>query len=359
VRQLDLARTLEAIAKEGPRAFYEGAVAQKIAAAMRAHGGHVTEADLAAYRATLRPPLRFSYRGFSVETMPPPSMGGVAFAQIMLALERARAHEAPAGSALALHLFAEAAKRAYADRRRASADPDFMPPEAREIFASLLDGGYLARRSPPIDPERATPAADIAQAPPATPVESQQTTHFSVVDAQGNAVACTVTLSAGYGAKVVVPGTGVLLSNALAAFSETGANTVAAGKRMQSSMTPAIASQNGRLALVLGSPGGDTIPNTVAQVLRNLVDHGMTIDEAVERGRIHHQWLPDKLRVERQSPPPKAVLEELRRRGHEIDLDPMPIGDANNILVDSSGVAWGHADSREGGKTEGILRTQR
>jgi gamma-glutamyltranspeptidase/glutathione hydrolase len=353
VRQLDLARTLEAIAREGPRSFYEGAIAGKIAAAMRARGGHVTEADLRAYQAKLRQPLRFMYRGFSIDTMPPPSMGGVAFAQIMLTLERSRAHEAPAGSALALHLFAEAAKRAYADRRQASADPDFMPPEAGEALSALLDGSYLARRAP-IDPERATPAAEIAQAPEVTPAESQQTTHFSVVDAQGGAVACTVTLSAGYGAKVVVPGTGVLLSNALAAFSETGPNTVAPGKRMQSSMTPAIAGQAGRLALVLGSPGGDTIPNTVAQVLRNLVDYRMTIDEAVEHGRIHHQWQPDTIRVEQQSPPSKAALDELRRRGHAIALDPMPIGDSNNILVDAAGVAWGHADSREGGKAEGI-----
>jgi len=358
VRQLDLARTLEAIAAEGPRGFYEGAVAGKIAAAMRANGGHITEADLKSYQAKVRQPLRFSYRGFSVDTMPPPSMGGVAFAQIMLTLERARAHEAPRDSALALHLFVEAARRAYADRRRASADPDFTVPEAASLLSTLLDEGYLARRKPAIDPARATPSAEIAAAPEVLPVESPQTTHFSVVDAQGNAVACTVTLSAGFGAKVVIPGTGVLLGNSLAAFSEAGPNTVAAGKRMQSSMTPAIASQNGRLALVLGSPGGDTIPNTVAQVFRNLVDHGMTIDEAVERGRLHHQWLPDRIRVEQHNAPPRAVLEELRRWGHVVELDATPIGDANDILVDAAGVAWGHADSREGGKAEGILREQ-
>lgn len=358
VRQLDLARTLEAIAKEGPRAFYEGAIAKKIAAAMRAGGGLVTEADLAAYKAKLRAPLRFSYRGFTVDTMPPPSMGGVAFAQIMLSLERARAHEAPKGSGLSHHLFVEAARRAYADRRRASADPDFSPPEAASLLARLLDGAYLEGRRPAIDRERATASTEIAAAQDAQPAESQQTTHFSVVDAEGNAVSCTYTLSAGFGAKVVVPGVGVLLSNALAAFTETGPNEVASGKRMQSSMTPAIAAQGGRLALVLGSPGGDTIPNTVAQVLRNLVDHGMTIDEAVESPRLHHQWLPDRVRVEAGNPPPRAALEELRRRGHTLDLDASPIGDANNILVDAAGVAWGHADSREGGLAEGIQRAQ-
>jgi gamma-glutamyltranspeptidase/glutathione hydrolase len=341
VRQLDLARTLEAIAKEGPRAFYAGPIARKIVAAMRAGGGLVTEADLAAYQAKLRAPLRFSYRGFTVDTMPPPSMGGVAFAQIMLSLERVRAHEAPRGSGLSHHLFAEAARRAYADRRRASADPDFSPPEAASLLAKLLDGADLEGRRPAIDRERATASTEIAAAQEAQPAESQQTTHFSVVDVEGNAVSCTYTLSAGFGAKVVVPGAGVVLSNALAAFTPAGPNEVAPGKRMQSSMTPAIAAQGGRLALVLGSPGGDTIPNTVAQVLRNLVDHGMTIDEAVESPRLHHQWLPDRVRVEQGNPPPRAALEELRRRGHTLDLDASPIGDANNILIDAAGVAWG------------------
>ncbi|WP_437604359.1 gamma-glutamyltransferase [Sorangium sp. So ce590] len=355
VRQLDLARTLETLATEGPRAFYEGAIARKIAAAMREHGGHISEGDLRAYQAKWRPPLRFSYRGFTVDTMPPPSMGGVALAEIMLTLERLKAHEAPADSGLSLHLFVEAAKRAYADRRKVSADPDFVPPETAQLLARLLDGSALMRRTPPIDPERATPAGEIASAAGALAPESPQTTHFSVIDAQGNAVSCTTTQSASFGAKIVIPGTGILLGNAMGAFSETGINAVAPGKRMASSMTPTLVSRDDRVALLLGSPGGDTIPNTVAQVLRNLVDHGMTIDEAVRRARIHHQWLPDRVRVERLTPPPRAALDDLARRGHAVVLDPMPIGDANNILVDAAGVAWGYADTREGGTTEGVV----
>ncbi|WP_050435684.1 gamma-glutamyltransferase [Chondromyces crocatus] len=357
VKQPDLSRTLEAIASEGARAFYEGPIAKKIAVAMAAHRGLVTEEDLRSYRAKLRAPLRFTYRGFTVDTMGPPSMGGIAFAQIMRVLERAKAHEAPAGSGLSHHLFAEAARRAYSDRRRASADPDFSP-GAQPLLATLLDDGYLEARRPLLDRERATPSVDIAVPPEPEPLESQQTTHFSVVDAQGNAVACTVTLSAGFGAKVVVPGTGVIFSNALAAFSPTGTNTVAPGKRMQSSMSPAIVSRSGHLALVLGSPGGDTIPNTLAQVFRNLVDHGMTVDEAVESPRVHHQWLPDRLRIERNNPPSRSALEDLRRRGHALHLDAMPIGHANSILVDASGTAWGHADSREGGIAEGHAPAQ-
>ncbi|WP_437967021.1 gamma-glutamyltransferase [Sorangium sp. So ce260] len=354
VRQLDLARTLETLATEGPRAFYEGAIARKIAAAMREHGGHIGEGDLRAYQAKWRAPLRFSYRGFTVDTMPPPSMGGVALAEIMLTLERLKAHEAPAGSGLSLHLFVEAAKRAYADRRKVSADPDFVPPETTQLLAKLLDGSTLMRRRPPIDPERATPAGEIASAAEALAPESPQTTHFSVIDVQGNAVSCTTTQSASFGAKIVIPGTGILLGNAMGAFSETGINAVAPGKRMASSMTPTLVSRDDKIALLLGSPGGDTIPNTVAQVLRNLVDHGMTIDEAVRLARVHHQWMPDRVRVERLTPPPQAALDDLARRGHAVVLDPMPIGDANNILVDAAGVAWGYADTREGGTAEGV-----
>ncbi|WP_437742552.1 gamma-glutamyltransferase [Sorangium sp. So ce1504] len=354
VRQLDLARTLETLAAEGPRAFYEGAIARQIAGAMRERGGHISESDLRAYQAKWRAPLRFSYRGFTVDTMPPPSMGGVALAEMMLTLERLKAHEAPADSGMSLHLFVEAAKRAYADRRKVSADPDFVAPETAQLLAQLLDGAYLMRRRPPVDPERATPAGDIAAPLGAVAQESPQTTHFSVIDAQGNAVSCTTTLSASFGARIVIPGTGILLANAMGAFSETGINAVAPGKRMASSMTPTLVSRDDKVALVLGSPGGDTIPNTVAQVLRNLVDHGMTIDEAVRHARIHHQWMPDRVRVERLTPPPQAALDDLARRGHVLVMDPMPIGDANNLLVDAAGVAWGYADTREGGKAEGV-----
>ena len=355
-KQPDLARTLGAIAKDGSKGFYEGPIAAKIEKAMKAHGGLITAADLASYKAVLREPLRFSYRGFEVATMPPPSMGGVAFAEIMLSLERWRAYEAPADSGQSLHLFVEASRRAYAERRLAGADPDFQPPNATAtLVARLLGGSHLETRKPPLDRDRATPSAAVASASAEEPAESPQTTHFSVVDAEGNAVSCTYSQSAAFGSKVIIPGTGVLLANAMGAFSIIGPNALAPGKRMASSMTPTIVSQGGKLALVLGSPGGDTIPNTVAQVFRNLVDHGLTIDEAVAHPRIHHQYFPDKVRVEKGNQPPRAALDDLIKRGHALDFDAIPMGDANEILIDPvTRAAWGTIDKREGGKAEGI-----
>jgi gamma-glutamyltranspeptidase/glutathione hydrolase len=357
VRQPDLARTLEAIAKEGKNGFYEGWVAAAIDKAMRAHGGYVGAADLAGYEAKVREPLRFSYRGFTVETMPPPSMGGVALAEIMLALERARAWEVRADSGAAYHLFVEAARRAYAERRIVGADPDFLPDpdKGKALLLRLIGGEHLATRRPPIDPDHATPSSDlVAAAADDREHESPETTHFSVVDAQGMAVSCTYTLSAAFGSKVMIPGTGVMLGNAMGGFSANGVNALAPGKRMASSMSPTVVSRGGKLALVLGSPGGDTIPNTVAQVLRNVVDWGMTIDRAVIHPRIHHAFLPDRVRVEQASPPSAEALADLERRGHTIKRDAAPLGDANNILVDADGVAWGAADFREGGTAEGV-----
>ena len=353
IRQPDLAKSLELIAKEGPKVFYEGAIADAIDKAMKKHGGYVTKDDLKAYKPKLRAPLRFSYRGFTVDTMPPPSMGGVAFAEIMLALERLHAEKAPADSGESLHLFVEAARRAYVDRRQVGADPDFQSTDLLAQAKTFLSGAHLETRKPPIDREKATPSTEIPNGPAAEP-ESPQTTHFSIADGEGNAVSCTTTLSAGFGAKIIIPGTGILLANSLGAFSEKGANTVAQGKRPASSMTPTIVTQDGALRLVLGSPGGDTIPNTVAQVFRNVVDHGMTIDEAAAHGRIHHQYLPDQIRVEKLNQPPKEALADLQKRGHSLRLDHIPLGHANVILADKEGVFWGYADYREGGKALGL-----
>ena len=360
VKQSDLARTLVAIGSEGRKGFYEGPVAAAIDAAMRAHGGLVGLDDLRGYEARVREPLRFAYRGFTVETMPPPSMGGVAFAEIMLALERQRAWEAPVDSGLWLHLFVEAARRAYAERRLVGADPEGLPPDGgKALLARLLGGEHLETRQPPIDRDHATPSAALVATTDPGAHESPETTHFSVVDAAGNAVSCTSTQSAAFGSKVMVPGTGVLLANAMGGFSATGPNHLAPGKRMASSMTPTIVSRGGKLALILGSPGGDTIPNTVAQVLRNLVDGGMTIDEAVAHPRIHHQYLPDRVRVEHGNPPSRAALADLERRGHVIHPEGAALGDANDILIDASGVAWGAVDPREGGLAEGVTGAAR
>lgn len=353
IRQPDLAKSIELIAKEGPKAFYEGAIAAAIEKVMKKRGGHVTKEDLKAYRPKLRAPLRFSYRGFTVDTMPPPSMGGIAFAEIMLALERLHAEKAAADTGESLHLFVEAARRAYVDRRLVGADPDFQSTDLLSLMKAHLSGEHFETRNPPIDRDKATPSNELGKGA-APEVESPQTTHFSVVDVEGNAVSCTTTLSAAFGAKVIVPGTGILLANSLGAFSEKGVNTVAQGKRPASSMTPTIVTQGGALRLVLGSPGGDTIPNTVAQVFRNVVDYGMTIDEAAAHPRVHHQYLPDQIRVEKLNQPPKEALSDLEKRGHKLRLDPIPIGHANVILIDKDGVAWGYADAREGGKAQGL-----
>ncbi len=351
--QPSLADTLDAIAERGNDGFYGGPVAEKIARAMRAHGGLVTEKDLAAYRAKIRRPLHLRYRGLDVFTMPPPSMGGIALYAIMMNLAQVKAHEAPAGSALSLHYFVEASRRAYADRRAIGADPEHVDTAViGPLRERLLSATYYAERQPAVSAKRATPSSSIVPIHRAadTPRESPDTTHFSVVDKAGNAVACTTTLSAAYGAWMVVPGTGVLFSNAMGAFSPSGANVLQPGKRMASSMTPTVVVSQGKATLVIGSPGGDTIPNTVSQVLRNAVDYGMSIDRAIESGRIHHQYLPDVVRIEKLRAPAAAVQRQLRSMGHKLELSRVLVGDANGIMVDvATGVAWGFADTRKGG----------
>lgn len=350
VVQKDLAKTLQLIADKGDAGFYEGPVAEAIEAAMKKYGGDITKADLAAYHAKLREPLKISYRGFTVETMPPPSMGGIAVAQTLLQLERLGAHSAKADSAQSIHLFVEATKRAYADRRSVGADPDFygdkVPPE---LLPKLLSARYIVGRKPAVDPQKATPASELLAAG-ASPKESSETTHFSVVDAEGNAVSCTVTLSASFGAKIVPPGTGVVFSNALGGFSSSGPNAVAPGKRMASSMSPTIVSRNNQVEIVVGSPGGDTIPNTVTQVIRNLVDFGMSADDAVEHGRVHHQLDPDSIRLEAGHEPAAEIKKALSAMGHTLAPGPAPLGDVKLIVREpSTGRAFGYSDHREGG----------
>ncbi|MCA9617402.1 MAG: gamma-glutamyltransferase, partial [Myxococcales bacterium] len=355
--QPDLAATLEAIAAEGKAGFYAGAVAKKLAKAHAKGGGLVTEEDLAAYEAKIREPLRLRYGDFDVVTMPPPSMGGIAVAGILQSLAAAKAAEAEPGSALGQHLFLEAARRAYADRRSVGADPDRMDPAVvGPRLAKLFDPAYYAGREPAIDPQHATPSSAIVPLVEqgAEPSESPDTTHFSVVDAQGNAVACTTTLSAAFGAWVLVPGVGILLSNAMGAFSPEGVNVLEPHKRMASSMSPTLLVQQGKAVAVVGSPGGDTIPGTVAQVLRNLIDEKMTVDAAVEAPRIHHQFRPDEVRSETKRPLPAPIRQALEKRGHVFKPSPAVLGDVNAIVVDvEHGVAYGHADERKGGLAAG------
>ncbi|NUP13724.1 MAG: gamma-glutamyltransferase [Polyangiaceae bacterium] len=348
VVQKDLARTLQAIAEHGDAGFYEGPVAEKIEAAMKKNGGDVTKADLAAYKAKIREPLTVQYRGFTVETMPPPSMGGIAVAQMLVQLERVDSHTESTESAHGLHLFVEAAKRAYVDRRLVGADPDFYGDKVPPNFVSrLLSGKYIVGRKPAIDPQKATLVSTLAAS---GAKESPETTHYSVVDKDGNAVSCTVTLSASFGAKIVPAGTGVLFSNALGAFSPSGVNEAAAGKRMASSMSPTIVSRDGKVEIVIGSPGGDTIPNTVTQVLRSLIDDRLTVDKAVKRGRIHHQLEPDAIRTEIGRDIPENVKKALTSMGHTITPSIIPLGDVKAIVRDpTTGESWAYADTREGG----------
>lgn len=351
--QPDLANTLARIAKDGTSGFYDGVTAKAIVASMKSEG-FMTLADLSAYHASVRDPLRVPYRGLTVEVAPPPSAGGVAVAQMLLLRERYREYRYPEGSADELHFFIESARRAYATRRLDVVDPesvqgyDLMAKEAE-----WLDEDRLLSKYPAIDPEHATPSSSIDPLYPKLLQELEHTTHFAVVDADGMVVSCTTTLSAGFGAKFVAAGTGVVLNNSLAAFGSVGVDLPLAHRKMGTSMSPTLVLDGDKPVAVLGSPGGDTIPNTVVQVLRNIVDYSMTVDDAVDAPRVHHGFVPDEVRFEQKRPPPKKVLEALAAKGHHFSSKRSEMGDANSIvLVD--GVAWGYPDPREGGLALGL-----
>jgi gamma-glutamyltranspeptidase/glutathione hydrolase len=347
VRRPDLAETLQRIADHGRDGFYTGETATRLIAGLGQNALMSVE-DLATYRAIERKPLSVDYRGLTVETMPPPSAGGPALVMILSQLSALSAWKNPRGSALDLHLFLEASRRAQADRRFSVVDPARLSAAAlAERTARWTDGAALLAKHP-IDPEHATPSPDVNPLFAAAMRELEHTTHLSVVDAEGNAVSLTTTLSAGFGAKIMPKGTGVVLNNSVASFGTAGDNLPKAGARTVSSMAPTLLSSRGKLVAVLGSPGGDTIPSTVAQVLRNLVDAGMTLDDAVDAPRVHHGFAPDEMRYERRRPPPKSVLDELVRRGHHLSKKRIPMGDANDIVI-ADDVAYGYADPREGG----------
>ena len=355
LRQPDLAATLRRIAAGGAAEFYRGKTAELIAAEMQTGGGLITRADLAAYKAELRQPVKGTYRGYELLSMPPASSGGFLLMQ-MLAMLEASGDVAALGhnSSAKYHLLAEVMKRAFADRAAFFGDPAFV----KVPLAGLLAPAYIASRARTIDPQRATPSASIREGAPAPARESSETTHFSVVDGAGNAVSNTYTLRDGYGGGITVRGAGFLLNNVMDEFAAKAgapnafgypageANTIAPGKRPISSQTPTIASRNGKLAFVIGSPGGTTIPNTVLQVTINLIDHEMNIQEAVDAARIHHQWLPDSIRYEKYGLA-ADVLAGLQSRGHNL-ANPVPaIGQVHGIAIDpKTGVRLGASDSR-------------
>lgn len=321
LKQPDLARTLERIATNGPAGFYEGETAALIAKEMAANGGLITRDDLKNYRAKKRIPLRGTYRGYEILGMPPISSGGTAVIQMLNILEGYDLKKSGFGSADTIHVMTEAMRRAYADRARYIGDPDFVPAMPIERLTSKAYAESLRKT---ISPDRASKSSPDSFE---WPVESQETTHLSVVDRDRNAVALTYTLEYGYGSRIVVPGAGFLLNNEMGDFNAGPGLTSADGligtepnlaqprKRMISSMTPTIVSRDGSLVMVTGSPGGRTIINTVLQTIVNVIDHGMNVQEAIDAPRFHHQWLPDRINYERFgfSPDTIALLE---KRGH-------------------------------------------
>jgi gamma-glutamyltranspeptidase / glutathione hydrolase len=348
--QSDLAATLEAIAQDGPRGFYEGAVAEKLAKAIQAAGGIMTSEDLKDYQPRLRRPVRGTYRGNTIVSMPPSSSGGVILIEMLNILEGYQLGELE--PAARLHLMIEAMRRGYADRAAYLGDPAVVTAP----LARLMSKRYAATMRAGIDPDHATPSEQI-HPELATAREGDNTTHFSVVDRFGNAVANTYTLNFSYGVGLVAEGTGVLLNNELDDFSAkaaapnaaglvTGdANTPGPGKRPLSSMTPTIVLKNGRPILVTGSPGASRIIAAVLQIIINTVDLKLPVDEAVAAHRIHHQWLPDEVVLERGLP--ADVIGGLEARGHKVVQD-VPHTSANSIAVTPQGVI-GAADPRTQG----------
>jgi gamma-glutamyltranspeptidase/glutathione hydrolase len=351
--QTDLAQTLSTIAAKGTKGFYEGPVAEKIVAAVNSAGGAMTVADFASYKVYEREPVRGTYRGFEIVSMPPPSSGGIHIIQILNMLESYRLNEMGAHSADTLHVMTESMKPAYADRSEYLGDPGFVQVPVKQLVSKK----YAEARRAEITMDKARPAREIKPGNLA-PYESDQTTHYSIIDSEGNAVANTYTLNFSYGVGMVAEGTGILLNNELDDFAAKAgvpngygliggdANAPAPGKRPLSSMSPTLVLKGGKVYLVTGSPGGSRIITTVLQVISNVIDHGMNVQEAVSAPRIHHQWLPDELRAERGlSIDTVRILES---RGHKVVVTPTS-GSAQTIMVTPQGSLAGAADTRQRG----------
>jgi gamma-glutamyltranspeptidase/glutathione hydrolase len=375
-KQPELAHTLERLAKD-PDTFYHGAMARELAAAIHKGGGLVTAADLAAYEVKEREPIRGSYRGYDIISAPPPSSGGVALVEILNILEGYDLAKSGNRSADAIHLEAEAFRRAFYDRADFMGDPDFT----KVPVAQLIDKKYAAAWRDSIDPNHASVSTDLkrpsifselerlAQSRPTPIREPENTTHYSVVDAEGNAVSVTTTLNDAFGSRVSAEGLGFLLNDEMDDFAakqgvpniygliQGPANAVGPGKRPLSAMTPTIvlrkdALKEGKLFLVLGSPGGPTIITTVANILIGVVDFALDIEEAVNAPRFHHQWLPDQILVEDRLSPDTMNL--LRSKGHKLNVEHF-WGDGECIMIDpKTGERLGASDGRNNGKAVGF-----
>jgi gamma-glutamyltranspeptidase/glutathione hydrolase len=358
--QPDLARTLRLIAECGPDAFYCGPIADQIVAEMRAGGGLITKEDLAAYRANTRRPIHGTYRAHAIFAPPPPSSGGIALVEMLNILENFDLPDQGRDSAVTVHQMTEAMRRGYFDRAKYVGDPTFTGVPV----AHLTSKAYARELAAEISvTARATSSEKLGHGM-LTAAEGESTTHFSIVDSEGNAVANTYTLQDSYGSFVVVRGAGFLLNNEMTDFNlqpgvtdrrgriGTPPNVVAPHKRMLSSQTPTIVLRDGKVLLVTGTPGGRTIINTVLGVVTNVVDFNMPIREAVDAPRMHHQWMPDVLRVE-----PGRVSDDARREleamGHKIESIGRQ-GDAHSIWIDpATGLRHGAADRRLSGKAAG------
>jgi gamma-glutamyltranspeptidase/glutathione hydrolase len=347
--QKDLATTLRLIAQHGAAGFYQGPVAQKIIAELNLDGQALSLKDLQDYRVVQREPVHGTYRGFDVYSMPAPSSGGVHLIQMLNLLERYPLAQYGAGSAQVLHLIAESARLAYADRAEHLGDPDFV----KVPQTGLISKKYANELAGKIKLDRVTPSVMVKPGQPQA-FESDQTTHFSVIDAAGNVVSCTYTLNLNFGSGIVARGTGVLLNNEMDDFSiKPGvpnafgliggdANAIAPGKRPLSSMTPVIVSGPEGPMLATGSPGGARIITTVLQNLINMIDFKMNIAEAIAAPRMHHQWLPDFLRLERGFSPDTVVL--LKNMGHDIRI--MPAMGRVQTVQRQANLFWGASDPR-------------
>ncbi|MBI4910469.1 MAG: gamma-glutamyltransferase [Acidobacteria bacterium] len=352
--QPELGATLERIAKNGADEFYEGETAKRLVEAMAANGGLITMEDLAAASVAEPPPLIGKYRGHQILTASGSSSGGIGLLQMLAVLERTGFEQHGAGSATAIHYQAEAMRRFFADRSEHMGDPDFVQVPVR----AMLSPAHIEELRASIDPDHATPSGKVK---PGKFPESNETTHFAVVDAEGNAVSATVTLNGQYGSGVTVPGLGFLLNNNMDNFAanpgktnqyglvQGEANAIQPGKRPVSSMTPAIVLEGGSLKMVVGTPGGPTILNSVLQAVINVIDFGRNAQDAVAAPRIHHQWYPDTLFVEPGFSPDTLAL--LKARGHNIEVR-LSNNDLNMILV-QDGWLQGGIDPRREGKAAG------
>jgi gamma-glutamyltranspeptidase / glutathione hydrolase len=347
----DLARTLERISTQGRDGFYKGETARLLAEEMKRGGGLITEEDLAKYEAKERAPVRGTYRGYDIISMPPPSSGGVAMLEMLNILEGYDLKAMGHNSTQHLHVLTEAMRRAFLDRAKFLADPDF----AKVPIERLTSKAYATQLRKTIDANKASPSApaDVAVAS-----EGTETTHYSIVDASGLAVSVTYTLEAGYGTGIVVPGAGFFLNNEMGDFNAgpgltdstgligTEPNLARPEQRMLSSMTPSIVAKDGKLVAVVGSPGGRTIINTVLQVISNIIDFGMPIQEAVNAKRVHHQWLPDRLTIEADGAT-QQTLDQLKAMGHDVRMAGGQ-GSVHAIMIDpKTGARIGAADPRD------------